>query len=74
MFPGSSKGLTNDRWPNVGTTADNKSTPDEKRKVKTTWACNYSQKVSGLKCRRRQKKEKRLDQGQRETNTEIEND
>lgn len=32
LFPGSSKVLTNDRWSNVETTADNKSTLD-KRKI-----------------------------------------
>ena len=31
LFPGSSKVLTNDRWQNVETTADNKSTLDEKQ-------------------------------------------
>lgn len=31
LFPGSSKVLTNDRWPSAETTADNKSILDEKK-------------------------------------------
>lgn len=50
LFPASSKVLTNDRWPNVETTADNKSTQDEKQK--TTWACNDLLKARGFKCSR----------------------
>lgn len=78
MFPGSTKVLTNDRWPNVETTADNKSTLDEiKNKTYPNMGMQWKQqKASWLKCRRRDKRknkqsQRRLEQSQLKKRSDL---